>query len=164
MCEFNKLSPEVKLELANQLRSFADALGGKRVFLEMIEAIKAAKPHPLTVKNKEIRFEAGTIKWEKTIYGQTLNVLNTRLAEMSQSGEVSLLPYPSHKNYKNIFNMIRAIGSIEFKVAPKNKKDGEGFILKPLEIVDETTTKLSKLFELIFFCSIELTKKILNTN
>lgn len=162
MCEFNKLEVSEKLVISNQMRSLADSIGGKRVFFEMMEAIKATKPTALAAKNKEIRFEDGTIKWEKVIYGETLNVLNNRLTKMSQSGELSLLPHQSDKQYKNVLNMLRALGSIEFKFSPKNKKDGDGFILKPFEIVDERTTKLNKSFELIFFCSLELMKKVLN--
>ena len=51
---------------------------------------------------------------------------------------------------------------IDYCSEPKNRKDGEGFSLKPVEIIDENTCHINFMFEVLFFLQLHLVKKIYN--
>ena len=50
------------------------------------------------------------------------------------------------------------------RVKPKNMKHGEGFIVQPFEVIDESTTRLDPIFDVLFFAGIDTAKKILKYN
>ena len=61
--------------LHQQLNKCAKEIGGKNIFLQLLEAIREAQPHPLTERNCEFRFDLGTIKWRKPIFREKVSLL-----------------------------------------------------------------------------------------
>ena len=57
-------------------------------------------------------------------------------------------------------NFLRTLGPITFEVQPKNKKDGDGFNLKAFDIVDENTSHLNFMFDVVFFLPLYIVKKL----
>ncbi|MEA1918286.1 MAG: hypothetical protein U9N52_00455 [Campylobacterota bacterium] len=160
MCDFNNLDDAAKANYHQQLNEYAEAFGGRNFFLQLLEAIRKTKPHPLMAKNCQFRFSRGGIKWGKVIFQDKLTLLmNIRLNE-SENG--TLLPDKEDKSYKKVMNLLRTLGPIEFEVIPKHLKDGDGFTMKAFEIIDENTTRLNPIFDAIFFCSVDTIKKVLN--
>jgi hypothetical protein len=49
---------------------------------------------------------------------------------------------------------------MKFVVSPKNTKDGKGFSISPIEIIDHNTCHLNFMFEVLFFLPPSLVKKI----
>ena len=160
MCDFNNLDDAQKAQYHKQLLEYAENFGGKNFFLQLLEAIRKTKPHPLIAKNSEFRFSRGTIKWGKVIFKDKLTLLLDIRVNESKNG--TLLPDKEDKQYKKVMNLLRTLGPIEFDVIPKHLKDGDGFVMKPFEIIDEDTTKLNPIFDAIFFCSVDTIKKVLN--
>ena len=160
MCDFNNLDENEKEKYHAMLSECAEAFGGVNFFLQLLESIRKAKPHPLTTKHSEFKFSRGTIRWEKVIFKDKLTLLlKTRVLE-SERG--NLLPAKDDKAYKNVMNLIRTLSPIEFEVQPKNASDGDGFTFTPFDKIDENTTRLNPIFDAMFFCSVDTVKKILN--
>ena len=72
----------------------------------------------------------------------------------------NLMPKEGDRNYKTVINLLRTIGPMKFEVRPKNSKDGDGFTLHPIEIIDNNTCRINFMFEVLFFLPIQLIKKI----
>lgn len=160
MCDFNSLTDEDKILYHQKILACANNFGGKNFFLQLLEAIRETKPHPLTAGNSEFRIELGTIKWNKVIFNDKLQLLLK--ARVNESEQDNFLPSPEEKNYKKILNVVRTLKPIVFHVKPVVKEDGPGFLFQPFDVIDETKTKLNPIFDAIFFCSVETVKKILN--
>ncbi len=160
MCDFNNLDDTAKEAYHKQLSESAEAFGGKNFFLQLLEAIRKTRPHPLMAKNSEFRFSRGAIKWNKVIFNDKLTLLMKERVHESERG--NLLPDKTDKQYKKVLNLIRTLKPVTFDVIPKNLKDGDGFTLRAFDKIDESTTRLNPLFDAIFFCSIDTVKKILN--
>ncbi|RUM63188.1 MAG: hypothetical protein DSZ03_05560 [Sulfurimonas sp.] len=159
MCDFNHLDDAAKTDYHHQLIACATALGGKNFFLHMLEAIRRTKPHPLMAKQCAFHFSHGSIVWDKVIFQDKLTLLsNIRIHEAKQK---NLLPKQNHQSYKKIRNLVRTLHPITFHVTPKQRKDGEGFHMKALDVLDEQTTRLNPVFDAVFFCSVDTVKKIL---
>jgi len=160
MANFNNMGDAEKQAYHEQLTACADAFGGKNFFLQLLEAIRRTKPHPLMAKNCEFRFALGAIKWSKVIFKDKISLLMK--ARLNESENNNFLPDQEDKNYKNILNLVRTLKPIEFEIKTKEKKDEAGFMLHPFEVIDEKTTRLNPLFDAIFFCSVDTVKKGLN--
>jgi len=160
MCDFNTLSDEEKLHYHTMLLDAAEKFGGKNYFLTLLEAIRESKPHPLTAANREFTFELGTVKWNKVIFNDKLQLLQK--ARINEGKQNNLLPPKDEKSYKKVLNLVRTLKPIVFHVKPARKEDGPGFFFQPFVRVDDETTKLNPLFDALFFCAIETVKKILN--
>ena len=158
MTKYDSIDNDVKQDLKNQLIKNAISLGGKNHFLSLIEAIRRTHPHPLMAKDASFRFDKGFIKWEKVIFKEKVNLLISLIND--NDSNIILMPNKSDSNYKKIRNLIMAIGPIQFKVRPKNSKDGDGFIFNLIEIIDKDTCQLSFMFEVLFVLPIKLIKKI----
>ncbi|TNF44204.1 MAG: hypothetical protein EP216_02495, partial [Epsilonproteobacteria bacterium] len=143
-----------------KLLQCANNFGGKNFFLFLLEAIRETKPHPLSAGSCQFSMELGTIKWNKVIFNDKLQLLLK--ARVNESEQGNFLPAPDAKNYKKILNVVRTLKPIVFHVTPTEKEDGPGFLLQPFDIVDEQTTTLNPLFDALFFCSVESVKKALN--
>ncbi|MBD3790470.1 MAG: hypothetical protein IE885_08960 [Campylobacterales bacterium] len=160
MCDFNNLDEAQKQAYHEKLLRCADAFGGKNFFLQLLEAIRETKPHPLTAGNHEFTMPLGSVKWNKVIFNDKLQLLlKARLGE-SQRG--NLLPETTGKGYKKVLNLVRTLKPIVFIVKPARKEDGNGFFFQPFEVIDEKTTRLNPVFDALFFCSVETVKKVLN--
>ena len=57
MCDFNTLTDEEKVLHHQKLLLCANAFGGKNFFLQLLEAIRETKPHPLVAGNSEFNTE-----------------------------------------------------------------------------------------------------------
>lgn len=160
MCDFNALDDASRQQQHERLVAAANALGGKNFFLKLLEAIRAAKPHPLISGTCQFSYSHGTVTWNKVIFLDKLNLL---LQERTQEGKRgNLLPETEAKHYKKVLNLVRTLHPITLTVKPKNSHDGAGFSLQPFDVIDDSTTRLDLLFDAIFFCSVESVKKMLN--
>ncbi len=160
MCDFNNLDSAAKTAYHNQLLKCAEAFGGVNYFLQLLEAIRKTKPHPLTAKHSEFRFSRGIVKWEKVIFKDKLTLLTAIRVNENEDG--NLIPAEDDKSFKKVMNLLRTIQPIEFTVMPKNNKDGEGFTFHAFDIVDKETTKINPVFDAVFFCSVDTVKKVLS--
>ena len=160
MCDFNNLTDEQKLHYHQILLDAANNFGGKNFFLQLLEAIRETKPHPLTSANREFIIGLGGIKWNKVIFKDKIDLLQKARTKESEQG--NLLPSKEEKQYKKVLNLVRTLKPIVFTVRPERKEDGNGFMFQPFDIIDEETTKLNPLFDALFFCSVETVKKVLN--
>jgi len=160
MCDFNTLTDEEKLEHHKKLLACANNFGGKNFFLQLLEAIREIKPHPLTAGNSRFEIEVGSIAWNKVIFNDKLQVLLK--ARKNESEQDNLLPKKDEKNFKKILNVVRTLKPIVFQVKPASSEDGPGFFFQAFDIIDESKTKLNPVFDALFFCSVDTVKKVLN--
>lgn len=163
MCHFHKLSNDQKILLRDQLLAFAALIGGKNSLLKLLETIRKTSPHPLISKTALLRFPKGLIKWNKNVHRDNLSLLSTRMNARTDDNQ-NLMVSKEDKSYKNVANMLRSLGPLTFTVAMNKEEDGTGFSFKAFEIVDSDTTLMTPMFELFFFCSVSISKKILNFN
>ena len=158
MINYNSLVNDERQDLKNQLVKYASSIGGKNHFLSLIESIRIARPHPLMDKEACFRFDKGNIKWEKVIFKEKVNLLITLVRDKDKNN--NLMPRDGDRNYKTVMNLLRTIGPMNFEVRPKNKKDGDGFTINPIEIIDKNTCKINFIFEVLFFLPMRLIKKM----
>jgi len=163
VCHFHKLSDAQKILLRDQLLSYAALIGGKNSLLKLLETIRKTSPHPLISKTALLRFPKGLIKWNKNVHRDNLSLLSTRMNARTDEDQ-NLMAAKENKSYKNVANMLRSLGPLTFTVAMNKEEDGTGFSFKAFEIVDSDTTLMTPMFEIFFFCSVSVTKKILNFN
>lgn len=159
MKNFNPLNLYPHDDLCQILNDSAEAIGGKNYFIQLLEAVRDAQPHPLISKKAEFKFSVGSIKWSKPIFREKYTLLK-HIKLNSHDGNV--FPQKGIKGYKGILNLLRTLKPISFAVHPKNKKDGIGFTFQPLIIVDDETTNINPLFEALFFAPLYQVKKSLN--
>tara|TARA_B110000263_G_scaffold35109_2_gene26849 strand:- start:954 stop:1463 length:510 start_codon:yes stop_codon:yes gene_type:complete len=160
MTNYESLDDEKKLDLKNQVIKNATSLGGKNHFLSLIESLRVSHPHPLMSKAASFSFDKGIIKWKKIIFKEKVDLLIRLSRDNDRDG--NLMPKDGDRNYKTIINLLRTIGPMEFEIRPKNSKDGDGFVLRPIDIVDDNTCHINFMFEVLFFLPIQLVKKIFN--
>lgn len=160
MCDFNILNEEEKQMYHERLLTCANNFGGKNFFLQLLEAIRETKPHPLISSNMSFNIELGSITWDKVIFNDKLQLLVK--ARKNETEQDNLLPPKDMKNYKKILNMVRTLRPIVFHVKPADKENGSGFFFQPFDVIDQDKTKLNFLFDILFFCSIDTSKRILN--
>lgn len=163
MCHFHKLSDAQKILLRDQLLSYAALIGGKNSLLKLLETIRKTSPHPLISKTALLRFPKGLIKWNKNVHRDNLSLLSSRMNARTDESQ-NLMISKEDKSYKNVANMLRSLGPLTFTVAMNKEEDGTGFSFKAFEIIDSETTTMTPMFEMFFFCSVSITKKILNFN
>ena len=160
MCDFNTLTDEEKKLHHEKLLSCANNFGGKNFFLQLLEAIRETKPHPLTAGSKIFEIELGSITWNKAIFNDKLQLLLK--ARQNESKQDNLLPNKDEKNYKKVLNVVRTLKPIVFHVKPANPEDGSGFFFQAFDVITENKTKLNPVFDALFFCSVDTVKKVLN--
>ena len=160
MCDFNALDEQAKQAYHEQLTSCADAFGGTNFFLQLLEAIRKTKPHPLTDKRCAFRFPHGTVTWSKVIFKDKLLMLTE--VRVGESKRGNFLLDATDKRSKKVLNLVRTLAPLTFDVKPKNAEDGPGFTVHPFDRVDAETTRLNPVFDALFFCSVETVKKVLN--
>lgn len=160
MCDFNALDDAAKQAYHDRLTAAAESFGGTNFFLQLLEAIRKSKPHPLIDKGCAFRFPLGSVTWEKVIFKDKLTLLTeTRVGESKRG---NFLLDKADKRYKKVLNLVRTLAPITFTVTPKNSTDGTGFTLRTFERIDDATTRLDPLFDALFFCSVDTVKKVLN--
>jgi hypothetical protein len=161
MCRIHQLSTAEKITLRDQLLEHAASIGGKNSFLKLIETIRKTSPHPLVSKTPLLRFPKGLIKWSKNIHRDNLTLLSTRMNARTPEDQ-NLMVAEDHPAYKKVTNMLRSLGPLSFTVAMNSETEGPGFTFKAFTIVDEATTLLDPIFELLFFCPVAAVKKLMH--
>lgn len=161
MCRFNQINNDEKILLHDQLLAYAAAVGGKNSFLKLIETIKKTTPNPLLSKTSLLRFPKGIIKWNKSIHRDNLTLLSIQMKNRSEENQNLMAP-KEHRTYKDVTNMLRALGTLSFTVIMNTEADGKGFEIKAFDMPDGETTLMNPFFEIIFFCPVNTTKKLLN--
>lgn len=161
MCRFHLLSDAEKILLRDQLLSYAALIGGKNSFLKLLETIRRTSPHPLISKTSLLRFPKGLIKWNKNVHRDNLSLLSTRMNARTEENQ-NLMVSSDHPAYKNIVNMLRSLGPLSFTVAMNNEADGAGFTFKAFDIIDNETTLMNPIFEIFFFCPVNVAKKLIS--
>ena len=111
-------------------------------------------------KDYSFRFAHGIVKWKKVIFKEKVFLLIELFKDRESNG--NLMPKKGDKRYKTIMNLLRTIGPIEFEICPKNSKNGDGFILRPFDIIDENTLHLNFMFEVLFFLPLYIVKQVFN--
>jgi len=105
MCDFNALNDSEKQHYHDRLLVAADAFGGKNFFLQLLEAVRKTKPHPLTAKQHSIVFSRGTVVWDKVIfkglvlkgiYGREMFETWYKMTQMIRAG-LDIAPVITHK-------------------------------------------------------------------
>jgi len=160
MTNYKLLDDETKQYYKKQITNCAQSLGGKNYFLQLLEEIRVAHPHPLMAKDYSFRFSHGIVKWKKVIFKEKVFLLIELFKDRENNG--NLMPKKGDKRYKTIMNLLRTIGPMEFEICPKNSKDGDGFILRPFDIIDENTLHLNFMFEVLFFLPLYIVKQVFN--
>ena len=158
MIIYNSLDDSTKQKLKEQIESCALSIGGKNHFLSLIEEVRDERIHPLLSKDSSFRFSYGLVKWGKVIFKDKVDLL-IKITENQESNE-NLMLNKGEKNYKTIMNFLRTLGPITFEVNPKNKKDGSGFNFYAFDLIDEKTSHLNFMFEVVFFLPLYIVKKI----
>lgn len=154
--KFNNLSHEEKLEIQKVVLKCMDAVGGRNHFLGMIENVKESSQHPLLNKTAKYHFETGTISWGKQIFKEKIFALKTMFI---QHIDDNILTIKNEKLNKEIQNCVKTMGKLEFIIQPK---EGEEFIFTPFQTISENHVEATPLFQIIFFDSINNTKRILD--
>lgn len=165
MCNFNKQDEDTKLLLSLLIQKFANTIGGSNFLLALIEAMKEKKPNPLMFKGCQISSSNTTIKWNKIVFKDKLDILEGVILghKSSESTSFNILDIESKKQKKAVINMVKTLAPVDFFVIPNNAEDGNGFEFKIFEEInfEEDIVKLNPVFVSMFFCSIEFTKKAL---
>ena len=158
--KFIDLTQEQKEAIHQTLNTYATQLGGKNFLLHLIEDVKKAPEHPLTLKEKHFSFSKGFVTWNKAIYKETLELLLNAILREEREGDIFATLKPKEK--KRVENMLKTLSPVLLEVKPKNMKDGEGFKLSIIEREDGSDAHLSPVFKALFFYPIDFTKKALS--
>ncbi|MEA3315031.1 MAG: hypothetical protein U9Q30_04175 [Campylobacterota bacterium] len=155
--KFNNLSHDEKLDIQKELLSIIDIMGGKNHFLGLIESVKELKQHPLLNKTAKYHYPTGIISWKKEIYKDKILAIKHFLIKNSE--EDNLLNIKETKLQKNIINSIHTVGKLTFTIKTKDDKE---YQIKPFNTINDKYIQLNTIFQIIFFDSINNTKKILS--
>ena len=163
MCNFNNQTEDTKALIHLFLTKAAQNVGGVNPLLVLIEAMKAQKPHALTYKACKIDSEKATITWNKLVFKDKFEVLESVLVahRSSEDPDFNILNNDNQKQKKKILNMVKTLAPIEFIVTPKDSEDGGGFNFKVFDTIENDCVKINPIFVSMFFCSTEFTKKAL---
>ena len=161
MCNFNKQTDDTKMLIHLFMLKAAQNIGGTNFLLALIEAMKSKKPHSLSEKNSQVASNHTIIKWNKVVFKDKVDLLQSILDEhkSSQNPDFNILNVENQKRKKNILNMVRALTPVEFFVMPQNPNDGTGFSFKVFETLEDDNVTLNPIFVAMFFCSTEFIKK-----
>lgn len=146
-------------EYGELLRQCAEQMGGKNFFLTLIETIRNTREGIFVSEKKELKYPNGMLTWNKTLFADNWRLLEGSAKVRTKGGNI--LPPAEDKRHKKILNMIRSFKPLTFTVLPDDESHGAGFSFSPLEIVDETTVRLSPLYKALFITQIDAIRKAL---
>ncbi len=155
---FNNLSHDEKIDIQKELNNAIEKLNGQFNFFKMLEDIRESKKHPLSNKTGKLHFKTGTITWDKHIFEDKIEVLKKVLINAPKN---NLLSVENDKLKKQLVNAAKTMAKLEFILKNKDSKDGLGFSFKPFNVLSDEIIELNPLFQIIFFDSVNNTKKIL---
>jgi hypothetical protein len=154
--KFNNLSQEQKIEIQKKVLEVLEIVGGKNHFLGLIEDVKTASQHPLMNKTGKYHFPNGTITWGKQVFKEKVVALKTMFIEHSED---NILTIKNKKLQKEIENTLKTVGKLTFTI---ETKDGKKFEFQPFITKSETDVEVDPIFQVLFFDSINNTKRILD--
>ena len=154
--KFNNLSHDEKLDIQKIVTACMEQIGGKNYFFKMIEDIKELKQHPLSNKTGKCHFTNGTIVWHKEIYKDKIVALKNMLISHNDD---NLLTIKDAKLQKDVNNSIKTLCNIAFKI---EVKDQGSYEFKPFRTITSTSVELDPIFQIIFFDSLNNTKRIIS--
>ena len=148
------LDKNTLLKLNTQLNDYANKIGGKFNFLQMLEDIRSIK-QPLLKKTASLHYDSGKIYWNKNIFQDKSDLLFQTIKKIEVDGDM----YKNLNDYKKkkVINMLKALKPIIFEVVP-NDENLEGF---EFNLINENN-EISMIFKIIFFYNIGFAKEILN--
>ncbi|MEA1916184.1 MAG: hypothetical protein U9N42_01515 [Campylobacterota bacterium] len=161
MCDINKLSDTERQKYVDELREYVNSFCGVNFFLLLIESLRKSESHPLTSGKKVFNSSKSSIKWNKVIFNDKLQLLKKIRLDMNEDG--NLVPTKSDKSYKKVMNLLRTLAPLEVEIIPDSEDNSKRILLKAFDIIDEKTTKLNPMFDAIFFCSVDSIKKALKS-
>ncbi|MBN2963322.1 hypothetical protein JWV37_00885 [Sulfurospirillum sp. T05] len=159
MHPFHQYDTPTKTLFHTRLTQAATALGGANFLLGLIEAIRATKPHGLLQTSCDIRTEQLIMKWNKVVFKDKVDLLETLLFAPRTSRD--LLEGLDEKKKKNALNMAKALAPLRVSVKPKNSKVGVGFEVSPFEGLEASALHLDPVFELLFFRNVDFARTVL---
>lgn len=154
--KFNNLSHEEKLETQKLVLKCMETLGGRNHFLGMIEDIKELPQHPLLNKTGKLHYTNGTITWGKQIFKEKVSALKMLFIQHPSD---NILNIKDLKLQKDIHNCLKTMGKLTFLIT---SKDGNTFSFEPFKTINENNIETTPLFQIVFFDSINSTKRILD--
>jgi hypothetical protein len=154
--KFNNLSHDEKLDIQKIVLDCMDTIGGRNYFLGMIEDIKDSKQHPLLNKTSKFHFQQGTITWGKEIYKDKVIAIKNMLIKFPDD---NILTIKDAKLQKEVSNSIKTLGKLTYTIDTKN---GNKYSFKSFNTISENNVEISIMFQIIFFDSINNTKRILD--
>jgi len=154
--KFNNLSHDEKLETQKLVLKCMEAVGGRNHFFGMIESIKEASQHPLLNKTGKLHYPNGTISWGKQIFKEKVFALKDMFIKHTDD---NILTIKNEKLNKEIRNCLKTMGNLEFVII---SSEGEEFKFFPFNTINETNVESSPLFQIIFFDSLNNTKRIID--
>ena len=158
--KFSDLSKEEKESFSKEILSHAMNIGSKNALLQLIEDVKSEADSPFSAKDKSYSFAKGFVRWDKVMYKETLDLLFTAILTQEREGDA--LIGLKHSAKKRTINMFRALKPVSIMIKPKNAKEGEGFAVPILEVVEGENTKISLMFRALFFYNISFAKQALS--
>jgi len=154
--KFNNLSHEEKLETQKLVLKCMEVVGGRNHFLGMIESIKDSAQHPLLNKTGKLHYSNGTISWGKQIFKEKVFALKDMFIKHQDD---NILTISNEKLNKEIKNCLKTMGKLEFIITSKDDKEFKFF---PFNTISETNVESTPLFQIIFFDSLNNTKRIID--
>jgi len=152
---FNTLCHDDKLDIQKKLLNFVEQLGGLGVFYTLLDDTREPKQHPLLNKTAKLHFKYGTISWGKTIFKEKIDTIFSILKVVQDD---NLLNVEDQKLKKAILNSVKTIGNLIFTIELKDKQPIE---IKPFIKKSDDNIELDPIFQIVFFDSINNTKRIL---
>jgi len=154
--KFNNLSHEEKLETQKIVLKCMEAVGGRNHFLGMIEDIKESSQHPLLNKTGKLHYSNGTISWGKQIFKEKVFALKNMFISHPDD---NILTIKNEKLNKEVRNCLKTMGKLVFVITPN---EGEEFSFIPFNTISETNIESTALFQIVFFDSLNNTKRIID--
>lgn len=152
MLQFNNYDKETRAHIRKRLSDCAETLGGTGRLLSLVETILGEKPSPLQNKTASFHYADGKVGWNKVIYAdkvETLQQIIRRYDTMENLFKIAS---------KKELNAVKTLFPVTVTIAPK---EGAPCELKIIEADNAETARINPLFELLFFASTGLIKKVL---
>lgn len=160
MCNFNQLLVEEKRAAHVALMDVVVKLGGKAAFYHLLEMLRHTKPEPLLSSKCWAHYEEGKVSWDKIIFKDKIELF--KKARILEHQQKNFLPSKAEKSYKKVLNVVKTLTPINIEIAAKGDFEFEGISLKIFDMIDAERVMINPLFDMIFFCSMDTVKKVVN--
>ena len=152
MLQINTYDAQTKAKIAARLKNCTDAVGGLNRLLGLVETVHASERSPLQNKTASFHYDHGKVSWNKVLFADKVDTLANTVR--THDSLENLLETGSKKER----NAVRTFFPVTVTITPD---DGDEFVFKALDTPDESTARINPVFELLFFGSTGLVKKII---